>query len=994
MAKVLRSSLSIFLFFISFFSMAFSQKTASAPAGLPLAFEPNRGQTAPEVMYLARSREGTVFLTRDGLTVSVAGHGSFRMRFENSSTAAKSAPEELLHSRSNYLDGRRQISGIENYGAVRYRDIYPGTDVRFYGREQHLEHDFVLTSGADPETVILGLEGIDHLQIGANGNVEFKVGALNLGESSPVAWQIIHGKRVPVEVTWRLLGKNRLGFSVEAYDRTHELTIDPVLAFSTHLGGATAQVENDNNIFTDQGRTVVDALALDGAGNIYVAGFTSAVDFPLTAGSYDHTPKFPFFGGHDPNISSGMGFISKFDKTGQTLIYSTYLGDVGIKFIAVDAAGQVYTLSDNQGDLTGGQGVVVNKLNTDGSGLLYSFTFGEGPDTCLGTAGGNASASGIAVDDAGDAWIAGSTPNLCLPTTAGAFQTTAPNKLQSGFVTKLDTSKTGAASIVYCTYLGGSFSDSLNALAVDSAGNAYLTGSTSSGDFPHSAVLGTDTSALTFVSKLSADGSRLILSTLLQGGFGSKIALDSSSDVYVSGVTDSTAFPTTANALRKTPTGECDFTPPGPCWDVFVTKLNPNGDALIYSTLLGGSNSDFVSGLRINATGTAFVTGTTNSTDFPATPDAFRKNPALITGYMTVLAADGGSIFYSTLLSGWTVGITLDSIGNPYLAGGTIDWAMTVTQDAFQGGIKGAQDGFLMKIDMAGSGAVDTVPPTVALNSPRNGSVISNSFSVSGTASDNLGVIGVRFTLDNKDVVPEISRPPYNATFDSTTFPNGQHTLSMLARDAAGNVSSQAVGVTVNNPVDFSVEVSGGSPSSITITAGQFARYELVLHTISGLPGVVSFSCNGLPAGAQCSFLPKTLDMINDGGDESVFINTTAPAAASTSAVEKRNANTPIRSGWLGLTGAFLAGLLLLQGNAQRHRRSMLPAMAMLGLALFACGCGGGGRASNTATPIPTPTPSPTPTASSATPPGTYTVTVVASATGAVRTIQLQLIVK
>ena len=973
--------------------MAFSQKTASAPAGPPLAFEPNRGQTASEVMYLARSREGTVFLTRDGLVVSTAGNGSFQLRFENSSTAAKSVPEELLRSRSNYLDGRRQISGIENYGAVRYRDIYPGTDVRFYGREQHLEHDFVLAPGVNPETIILGLEGTDHLRIGANGNVEFTVGALNLGESSPVAWQIINGKRVPVEVTWRLLGKDRLGFSVGAYDRTHELTIDPVLAFSTHLGGATAQLENDNNIFTDQGRTAAQATAVDGAGNIYVAGFTSAVDFPLTAGSYDHAAKFPFFGGHDPNISSGMGFVSKFDKTGQTLIYSTYLGDLGIKFIAVDAAGQVYTLSDNQGDLTGGQGVVINKLNTEGSGLLYSFTFGGGPDTCLGAAGGNATASGIAVDDTGNAWIAGNTVNLCLPTTAGAFQTTAPNKLQSGFVTKLDTSKTGAPSIVYSTYLGGSFSDLLSALAVDSAGNAYLTGSTSSADFPHSAMLGTDTSALTFVSKLSADGSRLIFSTLLQGGFASKIALDSSSDVYVSGVTDSIAFPTTANALRKIPTGECDFTPPGPCWDVFVTKLNPSGDVLIYSTLLGGLDSDFVSGLRINAAGAAFITGTTNSTDFPVTPDAFRKNPAFfVTGYLTELAADGGSISYSTLLSGWTIGITLDSTGNPYLVGGTTDWAMTVTQDAFQGGIRGAQDGFLMKIDMAGSGAVDTLPPAVALNSPRDGSVISNNFSVSGTASDNLSVIGVRFTLDNKDVVPEINRPPYNATFDSTTFPNGQHTLSMLARDAAGNVSSQSIGVTVNNPVDFSLSVSGGSPSSITILAGQFARYELLLRTISGIPGVVSFSCTGLPAGAQCTFLPKTLDMINGGGDESVFINTTAPAAASSAAGERRNAMMQSSRAWLGLAGAFLAGLLLLPRNARRHRRSMLPAMAMLGLALFVCGCGGGTRASNIATPIPTP--SPTPTASSATPPGTYTVTVIASATGAIQTLHLQLIVK
>jgi len=844
--------------------------------------------------------------------------------------------------------------------------------------------------------VILELEGIDHLRINDTGTVEFALGALHFGESAPVAWQVIDGKRRPVEAKWRLVGKNRLVFSIAAYDRLHELTIDPVLAFSTHLGGAIEQLETDSGILIDRGRTSAQAVAVDTAGNIYVAGSTSAVDFPLTAGSYDHTVKFPFFGGHDPNISSGMGFVSKFDNTGQTLIYSTYLGDTGIKSVAVDATGQVYTLADNQGDLTGGQGVFINKLNSDGSALLYSYTFGQDPGTCSALAGGNTVASGLAVDDAGHVWIAGSTPNLCLPTTAHAFQTSAPNKLQSGFVTELDTNKTGAASIIYCTYLGGSFSDFLSGLAVDSAGNAYVAGSTSSSDFPHTTVLGSDASNVTFVSKLSPDGATLLFSTLLQGGLGSKITVDASSNVYVSGMTSSTSFPTTANALRKIPTGNCDVNGSssgtgGPCWDVFITKLNSTGDALIYSTLLGGTDSDFVSGLRVDATGAAFVTGTTGSADFPVTADAFRKSLSFITGYLTVLGPDGGSISYSTLLSGWTIGITLDNAGNPYLVGATTDWAMTVTQNAFQPGMKGFIDGFLMKIDMAGSPTLDNTPPAVALNSPSNGSTIFGDTTVSGTASDNVGVLGVRFTLGNKDIVPEVTQSPYAVTFDSTKFPNGLQILSILARDAAGNVSSQSIGVTVNNPIDFSFVVSAGAPGSMTIPAGGFARYETLVRTISGLPGIVSFSCKGLPAGAQCSFLPETLEMSEGGGDESVFINTTAPTAASATASEKQSPIPPMRSAWLGLAGALLAGMLLLP---KRRARSMLPAAAALSVALFVSGCGGGAKTSNAATPIPTPTPTPTPTTSSATPPGTYTVTVVATATGATRTLNLQLIVK
>jgi hypothetical protein len=513
-------------------------------------------------------------------------------------------------------------------------------------------------------------------------------------------------------------------------------------------------------------------------------------------------------------------------------------------------------------------------------------------------------------------------------------------------------------------------------------------------------VLGTDSSPTTFVSKLSADGSRLLFSTFFRGGVGDKVAVDAASNVYVSGVTVSTSFPTTANALRTKPTGLCGSNGAssgiaGPCDDAFVAKLNPSGDTLIYSTLLGGSGVEFMQGLSVNSTGRAFVTGFTSSPDFPLTSDAFGRTLSPVnTSYLTALAPDGGSISYSTLLSGWSFSLTLDGSGNPYIVGVTSDWAYVVTPNAFEPSLKGFNDGFLAKIDMASSSVLDTVPPVVALNSPASGSLIAGNFTVSGTASDNVGVMGARFTLDNKDVTPEITQPPYAATFDSTAFPNGQHTLTFLARDAAGNVSSQFVGVTVNNPVDFSLSVSGGSPSSITVAAGGLARYETLVRTISGLPGVITFSCTGLPAGSKCSFLPATLDMSIDGGSESVFINTTAPAAAGLTVAEKRNTILPIRSVWLGVNAAFLAGLLLLPGNLRRRKWAMIPALATLNMVLLVLGCGGGGTGAS-ASSVATPTPSPTPTASSvATPSGTYNVTVVASATGATKTLNLQLVVK
>ncbi|HKV91959.1 MAG TPA: SBBP repeat-containing protein [Candidatus Angelobacter sp.] len=996
MPKIPRFFLSTSLCLALFLTPAATEQIPTHSASPQLAFEPNLGQTAAQVLYLARSREGIVFLTAEGLTVTRQQYGNFRLKFENSSLLHENTPEQLLGSRSNYLDSRRKIS-VENYGAVRYRGIYPGIDVLFYGRAQHLEHDFLLSSGADAAKIVLALDGVDQLRIDESGAAEFRLAGMRLQESTPVAWQVIRGKRIPVPVQWRLLGRNRLGFSVGAYDHGHELVIDPVLAFSTHVGGPTGQLQTDQGIISNPGASAIDAVAVDPVGNIYVAGATTAVDFPLTAGSYDHTPKFPFFGGHNPDISSSMGFISKFDSTGHTLIYSTYLGFTPVKFLAVDGSGHAYALSDDGGDLTQGHGVHLNKLNPDGSALLYSFAFGENLTGCLGNAGGNATASGLAVDEIGNAWIAGSTSNLCLQTTPGAFQISAPNSLRMGFLAKLDTTKSGTASIVYSTYLGGSGTDTLNRLAVDSSGNAYVTGVTSSADFPHGAVFGTESAPVTFASKLSADGSTLLFSTLIGGGSGTAVALDPASNVYVAGTTLSSAFPTTPNALRTKPGGLlCDTNgvssgTSSPCIDAFVLKLNATGDALIYSTLLGGNGVEFLEDLRVNAAGSAFATGFTNSPDFPLTADAFHKNLSqLNNSYFSVLSPDGGSIAYSTFLDGWSNNIHIDSQGNPYIVGLTGDWAFPVTADGFQTKLQGVQDGFLAKIDMNASGTMDTVPPVVSLNSPASGSTLAGNFGVGGTASDNVAVAGVKFTLDGKDVAPEITSPPYTATITSPALPNGPHTVSILARDAAGNVSSQSAGVIIDNPVDFSLAVSAGTPNSVTVTAGASAGYELLAHTISGLPGQISFSCQGLPARAQCNFLPKTLDLTNTGASvESVVITTTAPTAHAM-LIPNRN---PYLPAGIGILAALLLGLILSPGKVPRHMRLLLPATAILGLTLIAAGCGGVRTASSTSAPTPTPTPAAPPSPAS-TPQGTYTIMVIATATGATRTADIQLVVK
>ena len=472
MSKVLRSLLSASLFFIiSIFSLAFAQTTTTVPTGLPLAFEANRGQTAPQVQYLARSSEGALFFTNDGLTVAVPRLGAFRLRFEGAMAAPNIIAEGKLMARSNYpnSDPQKSVAGVANYSALRYRAVYPGIDVKFYGHDRHLEHDFVLAPGADPSRIALRLEGIERMAIQPDGAVELTLGKTQLTESAPIAWQMIKEKRVPVQTRWKLLGGNRLGFSVGSYDHAQALTIDPVLAYSTLISGGA----------------VINAVALDPHGNIYLAGRTNGTDFPTTAGAYRRTPLFPT-----------NGVVAKFDKTGRILLYSTFLHS-SIDVIAVDANGEVYT-AKNFDDSSPRQipgfdpGVSVDKLSADGSKLLYSIALGRSSSSPSCKILDWSLVGGIAADNFGHVWIAGSTGNPCLPTTARSLQPTMHGFFFSGFVAKLDSTKSDAGSIVYATYLGGSISDAAGPITLDGSGNAYVTGIAFSSDFPHSASFGID----------------------------------------------------------------------------------------------------------------------------------------------------------------------------------------------------------------------------------------------------------------------------------------------------------------------------------------------------------------------------------------------------------------------------------------------------------------------------------------------------------------------
>jgi uncharacterized repeat protein (TIGR01451 family) len=359
----------------------------------------------------------------------------------------------------------------------------------------------------------------------------------------------------------------------------------------------------------------------------------------------------------------------------------------------------------------------VNKLSADGSKLLYSYAYGQtppnSPPACTNVPG-DSYPSGIQADKAGHVWIAGTTSNPCLITTSGVYQPVMKGS-GAGFIAELDSTKTGDSSIVHSTYLGGSQVDSITGLVLDSSNNAYVTGITSSTDFPHTAVFGSDQKNVAFITKLNSSLSALTFSVWLEGvasqGSYPSIALDPSLNVYVGGQTNSTGFPVTANAFRRTLVSDgCTYGGSlSVCTDGFVTSLNSSGSSLIYSTLLGGKHSDAVSSVAVNNSSIAFITGTTSSMDFPTTSSAFKKSLGSESDYnafVTAINSNGQSLYYSTLLGGAksTFGnaIALDPAWNAYIVGSTSDTDFPTAGNAYQPILKGSGDGFISKVVISG----------------------------------------------------------------------------------------------------------------------------------------------------------------------------------------------------------------------------------------------------------------------------------------------------
>ena len=583
---------------------AVTQARLSAAYGqLPLSFEANHGQTDSQVNFLSRGAGYELFLTptkavlslKQGNTNSVVG-----MRIVGANSASQAVGVDKLAGVSNDFIGNDPSNwhtDIPNYGEVNYQGVYHGIDLMYHGDQKQLEYDFVVAPGADPHSIRLAFDGIRSTSLDRSGNLVLHTSGGDLVEHAPAVYQEVNGHRQAVAGRYVLKGHHQVGFQVSHYDHGKPLVIDPVLSYSTYLGGG--------------GDDVGYAIAVDATGNAYVTGRTLSTNFPT---------KRPLQAGN----AGGMDvFVTKLNAAGTALLYSTYLGGSAndqVSAIAEDPAGDAYvtgmttstdfpTSHAAQATYGGGSSdAFVTELNAAGSALVYSTYLG-GSNSEYISGGLHDTSIILSTDTSGNtsAYVAGSTQSTNFPTTSGAYQV-AYGGGGDAFVAKYGP----AGAMVYSSYLGGVGYQYTFGIAVDGAGSAYLTGSTGASlpTTPGAYQTTAPDYGDAFVTKFNPTGSGLVYSTYLGGNArdtGSGIAVDGAGNAYVTGYTVSTNFPT-QNPAQSTMAG---------AGDAFVTELNPSGTALLYSTYLGGSGVDEAYGIALDSSGNVYVTGDTVSTNFP-----------------------------------------------------------------------------------------------------------------------------------------------------------------------------------------------------------------------------------------------------------------------------------------------------------------------------------------------------------------------------------------
>jgi hypothetical protein len=693
-------------------------------AQLPLSFERRNWEKAQGEKFVSSGPGYALGITKEGATlvrrfhlgdeaasaispeaaisgVGVTAISNVKISWLGANPASAPVGEEKQKGVSNYFptsDRRTWRTHVARYGGVRIPNLYEGIDLRFHGDHQELEFDYIVAAGADPNAIRLGIGVPSIVGVTPEGDLEIMQGGDAIRLNKPTAYQLIRGTRHEVGVKYALADTHEVQFALGAYDHSAPLVIDPVLAFSAHFGASS-----NLNLLAD--------VALDAAGNIYVAGRSCDVDYPVTAGAYQPT------GGSITATLCDTGVITVLDPTASSLLYSTYLGPTGnvtsgIRILPVAGGALVagvttatdfpttagsYQPASNGGTCTYGpflknfpcsEGFLL-EINSDGSQLIFSTYLGGSNATMV---------SGMTTDSTGNIYIVGATNSPDFPVSSGAADPSYGGGMcQSGLYPCFDgfaAKMSGDGShLLLATYLGGNDDDFASGVAIDSTGNIYVGGTAYSTNFPttpesyqptHSSV---PDQGDAFAVKLTPDMKTLTYSTYVGGtGFdiGLGLTIDSTGSAYIWGSTNSTDFPTSSGAFQKAYAGpaqtSCDpvldsslLNQPS-CGDVFVTKLNPAGNALVYSTYIGGSAPDIAFRGVLDGSNNLWLLANVGSTDFPYSSDAYYQSTSDNIALME-LSADGTKLPFATPLAQGNTGqslalaLTLDAAGDIYAAG-------------------------------------------------------------------------------------------------------------------------------------------------------------------------------------------------------------------------------------------------------------------------------------------------------------------------------------
>jgi len=992
---------------------------------LPMAFEPNLGQANPEAKFLARGAGYELFLTpnesvfvlntaekksviatqKSGLRPGASIHSAavLRMRLVGANKNPVLTAQNELPGKSNYLSGKNPENwhiNVPNYRSVREQRAFPGVDLVYYGTQGQLEYDLVIAPGTDPRVIRFAVDGASKLSVSSDGYLLLGIAGGEVRFHKPFAYQKDGSAKTVVAANYVLEGKDRVAFKLGNYDARRELVIDPILSYSTYLGGSNIDGAN--------------AIAVAPDHTAFIAGGTFSTDFP-TAGTH---PLQPNHGG--PDDFSKDAFVAKLSADGQTVLYATYLGGKNQDFangIAVDNVGDAYvvgtTLSPdfpvtpgsmdvecggdgkcgaswNPGGLIVENGLI-SKLNPAGSALIYSAFIGVYE---------NVEALGVAVDADQNAYVTGHTSDNITPTvvitppnqppppfpiSGNAFQPAFGGGTNDAFVMKV--SATGL-SILYSSYLGGSDEDSAHGIAVDALHNIYVTGLTYSVDLPLAGGLQASAGAGdAFVSKISSTGS-LVFSTYLGGtglDQGNGIAVDSVGDTYVTGGTDSTGL-STSGVLQTTMAGQ---------GDAFIAKYSTSlpAPALVYFTYLGGSKADSGAGIAVDSSGNAYVAGSTVSTDFATTTDAFQRTygGGNADAFITKVDAAGATILYSSFLggtnteSGNAIAIDSDSPPGAYVAGQTcsLDFPLSNPAHATPGG---NCDAFASKIGVLEGIAISPTGLTFApqtqgtTSQPQTVTLVSGvspvtitSISLTGANSGDFAIV----TNTCGATLAANSQCTVTVNFTPSAAGNRSAFLSIVD-DVAGQPPQSLVaslsGSTSTVP-DFSVTTT--SPTA-SVSAGQSAKFTLQVTPVNSFSQPINLVCNGLPRGATCAISPNPV--VPTGSTSTAVTVTINTAVRNLVPTSFRIKMPPFQR--LYRTGPYLAWLavfFLIAVLAQSRRRLGFAGIGFAVLLVcMAAGCGGGNS-----TGVPAGTQA-----------GSYTITIAATSGSLTHNTTLTLVVK